>query len=144
MPDPTPSTRFPLAITIPILWGDMDALGHVNNILYFKHFESARMEYFRRLGIWEHYQQHRVGPILASTTCQFRYPIAFPNEVRIETGVPEIRTTSFTMLYRTHCDAGQRLAAEGSGVIVMYDYNRGEKVPIPDPIRRAIEAFERG
>lgn len=136
-------TRFPVALDLPVLWGDMDALGHVNNTLYFRHFESARMEYFRQTGIWDTYARTKIGPILASTTCQFRHPVRFPDTVRVHTGVSELRHTSFTMQYRTTCGGGATLAAEGSGVIVMYDYERGEKTPIPAALRAAIEAFER-
>ncbi len=138
-----PPTRFPLTLTLPVVWGDMDALGHVNNILYFKHFEAVRMDYFVRLGLMDLYRERRIGPILASTTCQFRHPVRYPDTVVVHAGVSEVRNTSFTMLYRTFCDAGKRLAAEGSGVIVMYDYERGEKAPIPDTVRRAIETLER-
>lgn len=139
-----PTTRFPLVLTLPIVWGDMDALGHVNNIFYFKQFESARMEYFRRTGVWDLFMGSHVGPILASTTCQFKHPVRYPNTVEVHTGVPEIRNTSFTMLYRTFCDNGRQLAAEGSGVIVMYDYDKNTKAPVSGEVRAAFEAFEKG
>ncbi len=140
---PEPATRFPVTLVLPIVWGDMDALGHVNNILYFKQFESARMEYFRRSGLMERFERTRIGPILASTTCQFRHPVRYPDSVTIHAGIAELRTTSFTMYYRTFCGGGARLAAEGSAVIVIYDYVKGEKSPIPAEVRDAIDALER-
>lgn len=140
---PEPATRYPVALTIPILWGDMDALAHVNNIQYFKQFEAARMEYFRIAGITAHFERTRVGPILATTTCRFLWPVQYPDSVVVHTGVSELRTTSFTMLYKTYGSGGTRLAAEGSGVIVMYDYGRGEKTPIPEELRAAIVALEK-
>ena len=138
------ATRYPVALELPVQWGEMDSYRHVNNAVYFRWFESARMEYFRRIG-WERVEQESgVGPILHSTSARFRLPLEHPDRVRVSTGVSEVATDRFTMLYRVESEGRAGLAAEGSGVIVAYDYRNGAKAPLPEPIRAAIAALEAG
>src|SRR5262245_20383692 len=77
--------EFPVVIEIPIAWGEMDAMQHVNNIVYFRYVESARMAYFERIGFLEHQRVTGVGPILAWTNCRFRRPLTYPDTVRVGT-----------------------------------------------------------
>ena len=65
---------YPVHLEIPVAWGDMDAFGHVNNTVYFRWFESGRMALFERIGIGSE-RPERVGPILASTSCEFLAPV---------------------------------------------------------------------
>ena len=67
-----PLADFPVVIEQPVAWGDMDSFGHVNNVVYFRYFENARVEYIRRLGWWEYLKEAGVGPIVASTHAKFR------------------------------------------------------------------------
>ena len=56
---------YPVVIEIPVAWGEMDSLGHVNNIIYFRYFESVRMAYFDAMDFWGYMGETGVGPILA-------------------------------------------------------------------------------
>ena len=58
---------FPVVVAIPVAWGDMDAFQHVNNTVYFRYFESARIAYFERLEFMELMQATGVGPILGKS-----------------------------------------------------------------------------
>ena len=58
---------FPVVVRQAVVWGEMDAYRHVNNVVYFRYFENARLEYFRRLGWFEFERETGVGPILAAT-----------------------------------------------------------------------------
>lgn len=69
-------------IEIPVAWGEMDAYGHVNNIVYLRWFESCRMAYFRRSGVIDRVEGEGIGPILARTT------IATPSATRIAFAPP--------------------------------------------------------
>ena len=71
---------YPVYTSIPIQWGDMDAFGHVNNIVYLKFFESARIAYFEKMGIVGDTASN-TGPILASTQCKFIYPLRYPDNI---------------------------------------------------------------
>lgn len=131
-------TRYPVHIEIPVAWGEMDALGHVNNVVYFRYFESARIAYFARVlaGFAP------AGPILATASCDFLLPLAHPDTVRVEVGVTHLGTTSFTMAYRVVSLGRGALAARGQSVCVWYDYGAGKKAPLPDPLRARIVELE--
>lgn len=128
-----------LRIEVPVAWGEQDLFGHVNNIVYFRWFESVRMHYLDRIGALRSHRKQGFGVILASTTCDFKRPVHWPEQLVVETGCTRIGNTSFTLAYRITDEAGTTVA-EGTSVQVMYDYNAGRKVPIPAPIRAAIEA----
>ena len=66
-----------------VVWGEMDSYQHVNNVVYFRYFENARLEYFRRLGWFEYETETGVGPILAATQARFRKPLAYPDNILI-------------------------------------------------------------
>ena len=72
---------FPVVLEIPVAWGDMDAMGHVNNTVFLRWFESARIEYFDRIGWEARAGGSGPGPILAKTSCVFMLPIAHPDTV---------------------------------------------------------------
>jgi len=130
-------------IQIPVAWGEMDAFGHVNNIVYFRYFESGRLDYFRNVGYLDHMKATGFGPILASTQCRFRAPLSYPDTVSVGTRVSEIGQDRFTMTYRVVSHSLDKLVAEGEGLIVSFNYNTSAKVPIPDSVRAQIEALEK-
>ena len=130
---------FNVVYETPIAWGDMDAFGHVNNTVFFRLFESARMEYFRRIDFTG--ANARIGPILAATNCLFRRPIMYPDNVQVGARVTEVKADRFTMEYMIVKSDG-RVAAEGSGTIVSYDYGANSKVALPDAVREAIRAID--
>ena len=127
----------------PIAWGEMDAYQHVNNVMYFRYFETARIAYFERVGVNEYKEQQGIGPILASTQCRFKAPLTYPDTISIATGVSEISEDRFLMKYFVKSHASGRVAAEGEGLIVYYDYNHNRKHPIPDSIREQIVALDK-
>ncbi len=127
-------------VEIPVLWGDMDAFAHVNNTVYLRWFESARIAWFERVGIVGR-GGGGVGPILASTHCRFVRPLAFPDVIAAEATTTRIGRSSFDMAYRVvRRDTGE-LAAEGGGVIVMLDYATGKAQPIDDALRAHMLPF---
>ncbi|NIR74288.1 MAG: acyl-CoA thioesterase [Gemmatimonadetes bacterium] len=131
-----------MTVRIPVQWGELDAYGHLNNTVYFRHFESARIEYLDRCRFLEAYDRDRVGAILHSTGCRFRRPLFYPDTVIVGTRATEVEEDRFTMLYLTVSEAQDDLVAEGTGVIVSYDYVGRRPVPIPDYVREAIRELE--
>ena len=71
---------WPSRVEIPVAWGDMDAFGHVNNVVYFRWFETGRIHFFGLVGILEAISSLGQGPILAEPQCRFRhqYPVTSP------------------------------------------------------------------
>ena len=136
---------YPVVIEVPVAWGEMDSLRHVNNIVYFHYFESARTAYFERVGFWAHMDETGTGPILASTQCRFRLPLTYPDTVSVGARVSEVGDDRFVMRYAVVSHREAKVAAEGDGLIVSYDYRALRKAPLPEEIReriRALEAFE--
>ncbi|MFP4306434.1 MAG: acyl-CoA thioesterase [Desulfococcaceae bacterium] len=135
---------FPVVIDIPVAWGEMDAFGHVNNIIYFRYFESARIAYFDHVGYEALMEEEGLGPILAATSCRYRVPLTFPDTVSVGARVASVDTDRFRMEYRVVSHKHQKLAAEGDGDVVSYNYREGAKAPLPDAVRLRIEAIESG
>jgi acyl-CoA thioester hydrolase len=132
---------FPVTIEIPVAWGEMDAFGHVNNIVYFRYFESVRMNCFERLGMPARIKETGIGPILHSTRCRYRIPLTYPDTVTVGTRIDNIEVDRFTMTYRMVSARHGAVAAEGEGLIVMFDYARNVKAEIPDDLRAELGTF---
>jgi acyl-CoA thioester hydrolase len=134
---------FAVVERIPVLWGDMDAFGHVNNTRFIRWFETARIAHFQRIGI-ETGAAVGVAPILAHVSCDFIAPVDFPNEILVGARAVKIGTTSFTHEYvAVLSSAPEQPVAKGIGVIVMYDYDTATKVSIPDDIEGRIRELDR-
>lgn len=138
-----PDLPFRMAVPIEVRFRDMDAMGHVNNAVYFTYFEHARLRYIHRLAQMDP-PLEPFGMIVAEATCQYRAPITMGMPIQIWIRVAEVRQRSFVFLYKIErCDNGQVMAL-GRSVQVSYDYTRGVPVPIPEPWRERFMQFEDG
>jgi acyl-CoA thioester hydrolase len=135
--------EFPVVIEIPVAWGEMDSLQHVNNIVFFRYFESARLAYFERIGYMSVMQQTGIGPILASTQAKFRATLTFPDTVSVGARVSTMDDDRFTMKYSAVSHRLGKVTADGEAVIVSYDYRNNRKAPLDELIRQRIKAVER-
>jgi acyl-CoA thioester hydrolase len=135
-------TDFPVVVEIPVAWGEMDSMGHVNNIVYFRYFETARIAYFERVLFLEEMRESGVGPILAATQCRFKTPLTYPDRVWVGTRADDLEEDRFLMRYSVVSRAQERVAAEGDGRIVSYDYRASRKAPLPGRVRAAIESLQ--
>lgn len=133
---------FPVVIPITVAWGEMDAFGHVNNVVYFRYFESARIAYFERLQMLDYMRESGIGPIVASLQCRFRAPLTYPDTLSVGVRAHSLETDRFTMDYCVVSHKLAKVAAEGSGVVVMYDYKALTKAPLPDVLRARILALK--
>lgn len=133
---------FPVVVRQAVVWGEMDAYQHVNNVVYFRFFENARLEYFRRLDWFAYEKETGIGPILAATQARFRKPLTYPDNILITGRIKEIGEDRFIM---EHLVVSQRMAAistEGTGTVVAYNYRENKKAHIPDELRRRIRELE--
>ena len=129
-----------VAITLPVQWGDMDAMGHVNNTVFFRWFESARVEYLDRISLQS--SSHKLGPILASVKCDYRRQLNFPDDVTIAARVTRLGRTSLSMVHAVFSREQQAIVAEGDSTIVVFDYQANRPHPIPEALREAIAKIE--
>jgi acyl-CoA thioester hydrolase len=132
---------FPIIVSMPVHWGEMDAYGHVNNTVFFRYFETARIAFLDRCGLLASYDRDGIGAILHSTDCRFRLPLFYPDDVLVGARTVDVSDDRFTMGYRIVSRTQDGIAADGSGVIVTYDYRAGRKVPLPAGIREGVLAL---
>lgn len=135
---------FQVVVHIPVAWGDMDAFQHVNNTRMFRYFEDARIAYFERTGIAAASgMPEGIGPILAATQARFKAPLSYPDEVSVGARVVKVGRDRFTMEYKVVSVALGCVVAEGSAVIVAYDYPNERKAPIPEAWRTSLSKVEK-
>ena len=94
-----PLENFPAVATIPVQWGDQDVFKHVNNAHYFRWFESSRVEYWHKSGLFDALKGPGYGPILASVTCNYKRQIKFPDTVLVGTKVEKMGVSSVTLTH---------------------------------------------
>jgi acyl-CoA thioester hydrolase len=134
----------PVRIQLQVAWGEMDALGHVNNTVYLRWFENARIAYLRHTEVLDSMRRMELAPILAHQTIDYLLPVTHPDTVEVATTVTSIGNTSFTMAFRINSMRHGALAAEGSGRLVMVDIQRKCKVPVDAKLRQLIYDIEGG
>jgi acyl-CoA thioester hydrolase len=141
-PHPPELSEYRYALQIPVYWGDQDAFGHVNNTVYFRWMEIARIEYFEWAGLNELMTSEGAGPILASIKCDFRRQLNYPDTLQVAARVTLIGRSSVKMAHLIYSQQQKAVVAEGDSVIVMFDYKTQRPVRVPDSIRAKLEAVE--
>lgn len=124
-------------LTLRIDWSEMDLYGHVNNVSYFKYIQAARVHFWDRMGLGS-FEKGGIGPILASTQCLFKAALHYPGTVHIQTRCPYIKNSSWGLEHHLLNEFGA-LCAEAQDAVVLYDFSKEEKVPIPDTMRGILE-----
>jgi acyl-CoA thioester hydrolase len=125
-------------MVIPIRWGDMDAMGHVNNTTYFRYFEVARLEWLLRIGALPSPQG--TGPVIVNAFCNFVRQVEFPGDLLARHYVANPGRTSFdTYITLERTDQPGVLFAEGGAKTVWADAATKKSAPLPDWLRRLVE-----
>jgi len=124
---------------IPVRWGDMDAYAHVNNTVYFRYCEQARVEWIEALGFAVQSQAGE-GPVIINAACTFLAPITYPASVVVRLYAGDPGRSSVMTWYDILVEGEERIYAEGSAKVVWMDHATGKSVPIPDELRRALVA----
>lgn len=133
---------YPVIIEIKTAWGDMDAFAHVNNTMFFKYFESARIAYFEKIEMLSTISQNKIAPILAKASCKFIRPLFYPDTLLLGASIVNIDKTRLTMNYGIFSKGQNQLAATGDAVIVSLDFEKKTKVALPQNWLRLIESVE--
>ena len=116
----------------PIRWGDMDALGHVNNTVYFRFMEQARIEWLYALRNGGSHAGGS-GPVIVNASCTFLVPLVYPGDVEVRMYLGEPGRSSVATHYEL--DANGQRAAEGAAKMVWIDLQSGKSVPLPEALR---------
>lgn len=131
--------EFPVHTSIQVAWGEMDALQHVNNAVYFRYFETARIDFFNQIGLMEELKRSGIGPILAETRCRYKRPLFFPDSVLVGTRITALSEHRFTMEYQVFSQGQQAVTSIGGAEVVVYDFHNNRKTPLPNGIRQELE-----
>jgi acyl-CoA thioester hydrolase len=119
---------------IPIRWGDMDAMNHVNNTIYFRYFEIVRLEWFRRLGTMP--GPNDVGPVIVNAFCNFYRQLEYPGDILVKHYACNPGRTSFdTYVTMERPERPGEIDAAGGAKVVWVDFPKQKSVPLPDEIR---------
>jgi acyl-CoA thioester hydrolase len=151
---------YPFAISLYVWFRDLDAMGHVNNAVYFTYFEQARTRYWLSLISGEgsasslkhppnqENDYRKLGFVVVHAECDFASGAEMGESLLVGCRLPEIRKSSFVFEYRvvtaekTGSDAESRLVASGRTVQACYDWDARKTLPFPDDIRKRVEARE--
>lgn len=125
---------YPVVISQTVEWGSMDALGHLNNTVYFRYFENARIALFATWPMEPLGMERSVGAIVAETRCRFRRPIVFPDTVLVGSKVVEAAADTAVIEHAIYSPKLGMVAAIGSASLVCYDYAAGRRAPWPAAI----------
>ena len=122
---------------IPIRWGDMDAMGHVNNTVYFRYMEIVRIEWLHSLGGAPDPQG--TGPVIVNAFCNFLKQLEYPGDILAKHYVARPGRSSFeTYITLERTDEPGVIYASGGAKTVWVDFPAGKSVPLPDWLRAVI------
>jgi acyl-CoA thioester hydrolase len=125
-------------MTIPIRWGDMDAMGHVNNTVYFRYLETARIEWLRAIGCQP--DPGGEGPVIVNAFCNFHKQLEFPGEVRVKMYVSDPGRSSFeSWATMERPDDPGVIYASGGATTVWVDFPKQKSAPLPARLRQHLE-----
>jgi acyl-CoA thioester hydrolase len=119
---------------IPIRWGDMDAMGHVNNTVYFRFMEQARISWFAAL-VPEREAWKSTGIVIVNASCNYKRPITYPGTVEVKLYVGKPGGSSAPTFYELRVDDDPVPYADGAAVVVFVDMRAQKPVRIPEGIR---------
>lgn len=141
----TPPEGFRHHISIDVRWGDMDALGHVNNAVFLTYLEQARIDYFNQLKLWDG-NLSELGLIMARVVLDYKLPLVAGDDVHIFTRCSRIgnRSLDTEQLILRVKDERTEIAAQGTTTAVAYDYQKNQSAPVPDDWRARILEYEPG
>ncbi|KXF81908.1 hypothetical protein ATN88_20560 [Enterovibrio coralii] len=109
----------------------MDAFQHINNTVYFRYFEDVRVVMLEKLDVFNEVKSTQIGPVVASTRCDYRAPLVYPDTITTVTWVEDIQEKKYTMKYQIFSHQQARCVAEGEALIVYCDFKTGKSAPIP-------------
>ena len=118
----------------------MDALGHVNNTVYFRYMEQARIEW-----LYTRAREHGAGydagsgPVIVNASCTFLEPLVYPGDCEVRMFLGELGRSSVGSFYEIWKDG--RMFASGAAKIVWIDLSTGRPTPLPEPIAAPLRAL---
>lgn len=135
---PEELAHYPIIHQQPIHWGEMDAFNHLNNVVYYRYAESARIGYLQALGMFD----GNMVTVLAQSSCQYLRPVIFPDTLLLGVRCQRLGTTSIVIEYSYYSTAQAAIVATAEAVIVRLESNGQDKKPWTNEERERLLALE--
>lgn len=135
---PSALAHYPIIYQQPIHWGEMDAFNHLNNVVYYRYAESARIGYLQALGMFD----GSMVTVLAQSSCQYLRPVTYPDTLLLGVRCQRLGNTSIVMEYSYYSCAQKTIVATADAVIVRLDSEGRDKLPWTTEERERLLALE--
>ncbi len=132
-------STYPVRLDVDLQWGDMDALSHINNVVYFRYFENVRIAYMARTSLLGNPDY---GPVLGATEARYRRPLTYPDHIHIGARVAALHEHGCDHEYAVYSEQQDTLTTFGKARIVIVDTRTGRKAPLTEALKAEIEALE--
>lgn len=135
---PEELAHYPVIHQQPIHWGEMDAFNHLNNVVYYRYAESARIAYLQTLGMFD----GSMVTVLAQSSCQYLRPVVYPDTLLLGVRCQRLGTTSIVIEYSYYSVSQQALVATAEAVVVRLESDGKTKLPWTIEERERLLALE--
>jgi len=135
--------QYPIHTKIDVAWGEMDALQHVNNVVYFRYFETARIDFFNQISLLEDLQKTGVGPVISENNARYKRPVTFPDTVLVGVTISDIGKDRFMMHYTVFSEQQNTITTVGSSQVVMFNFKTGQKADLTEALLNALHKYSR-
>ena len=135
---PDELSHYPIIHHQPIHWGEMDAFNHLNNVIYYRYAESARIGYLQALGMFD----GNMVTVLAQSSCQYLRPVTYPDTLLLGVRCQRLGNTSIVIEYSYYSCAQELIVATAEAVIVRLDSDGKDKLPWTAEERERLLALE--
>ncbi|WP_201549659.1 acyl-CoA thioesterase [Psychrobacter fjordensis] len=136
--NPDELSYYPVIHHQPIHWGEMDAFNHLNNVVYYRYAESARIGYLQALGMFD----GSMITVLAQSSCQYLRPVIYPDTLLLGVRCQRLGRTSIVIEYSYYSTAQQAVVATAEAVVVRLDSSGKDKLPWTIEERERLLALE--
>ncbi|MDO6514636.1 MULTISPECIES: thioesterase family protein [unclassified Neptuniibacter] len=120
--------------SIPVRWGDMDAYGHVNNAMYMRYLEEARVQLLDNMNV--ELDPNGLAPVVIDIGCSFIRPVVYPDLLRIDCYISDPGRSSFMTYYKVFSQHDDKaVVSQGHAKVVWIDHRIEKSVPLPEVVR---------
>jgi len=133
--------QHPIHTDITVAWADMDALQHVNNVVYLRYFEIARIDFLNKMNLFDTISPNGVGPVISENNIRYKRPVTFPDTLTVGVTISDIKTDRFNMNYTVYSHAQNAITTTGTSKVVMFDFETGQKALIAEPLLSALVSY---
>lgn len=125
--------KFPFPVKQEVYWGEMDAFNHINNVIYFRYFETGRVEFLNKTGLWTLFFEEEIRIVVGRLECNFLREIIHPEEIEIAVGIVKVGNSSLTVVHKIRVK--NEVRAYGEALIVATNPHTGKSKPWSDKLR---------